>query len=1098
MPSSSRKRSLLLSAALLSGPFLPASGALAQSADPATTWDVTNTGQPYRDVSFATTEGTWMSLDVSPDGKWIAFDLLGDIYRIPATGGDAVPIQSGSAMQYVPRFSPDGRAIAFVSDASGNNNLWIANADGSDARAVTKDERNLLMAPDWSPAGDTLAAVRIDAAYPNRWASQVILFPLDEKRQSGEGRVLVDTPANRRDVMEPRFSPDGRWVYYTERLNSPNIYIDGNHSNYGIKRREIATGKIEDVAAGFGGAMAAQLSRDGKTLAFLRRVMDKTVLFKLDLASGEQTAVHDGLDRDLQASYEVQGNYFPHFSWFPDNRHVAIWGRGKIMKVDMTSGTATEIPFRVQAKHRITDPLRFRQELTPAQFPVRSIRHLAPATDGALIFSGLGQLWRKIGDTAPTKLSPGDNFAFDPKVSAGDTSLVYIDWSDQHGSTLKIARGNGQGARTVASSPGIIRQPSLSPDGKSVVFRIQEPDVNMGGARAKPGIYVVPASGGTPRFVTAGDDAPIFSPDGQRIYFLRTARPGDSPAQALWSVNLDGLDPREHARSPDADTTELRISPDLRWIAFKDRQQVNVLPYLETGRPLIVSARSSEAAVHTLTDKGGYALAWSPDSKTLYWSLGADLYRYDVKQGGAAMPAPFASAGLTAKSDIPTGALAITNARIITMKGEEVIENGTIIVTGNRITAIGPADTVAIPAGAKRIDAASKTVMPGIIDAHGHLDCCWNTGATPKLKPPLYAALAFGVTTVFDPYPNELTSYQNTETTMAGITVGPRWIGTGAAVWGRPRQASNQYEPLDSYRHAQKLVERKLALGGTILKSYRLPGRRERQMLVKAAREGGLMVDGEGESHFYNNISMILDGHTNLEHNLPVQTYYSDLIQLMAAAKIHNTPTLVVTFGELMGENFMYQTTQSWKDPKIRTFVQEVSSGYSPLGTPYGAPPYVRGITTIQAADEIYDIGFRAVARSTKKLDDAGVVINAGSHGEVPGLSQHWEMQLLTEGGMGNARALRTGTINVAQTLGIDDQIGSIEVGKLADLIILDKNPLDDIRNTNTVRYTMVNGRLYDSATMNEIGNHERARPKFYWELQKNLGVDWNESWVRR
>lgn len=1098
MFSSPRKRPLLVSAALLS--LLPAlaANAHAQEADPAAHWDVADTGQPFKDVSFSTTEGTWMSLDVSPDGQSIIFDLLGDIYRIPATGGDAVVIQSGPAMQYVPRFSPDGSKISFISDASGNNNLWVSNADGSAAHAVTHDDKNLLMEPDWSPAGDALAAVRIDSAYPNRWASQVILFPLDDRQQSGTGRLLVDTPANRRDVMEARFSPDGRWIYYTERLNSPNIYIDGNHSNYAIRRREIGTGKIEDVAAGYGGAMAAQPSRDGKSLAFVRRVMDKTVLFKMDFASGEQAAIYDGLDRDLQASYEVQGNYFPHFSWFPDNRHVAIWGKGKIFKVDMVTGAATEIPFRVQAHHRITDPIRFRQDLAPVEFPVRAIRHLAPSSNGSLVFSGLGQLWLKTGDAAPAKFSPGDNFAFDPKVAADEKSVVYVDWSDQRGSALTIARSDGKGARVVTTSPGVIREPSLSPDGKMVVFRIQDPDVNMGGARAKPGIYVVPAAGGTPRLVTAGDEAPIFSPDGQRIYFLRVSRAGDSPAQVLWSVNLEGFDAREHARTPDADTTELRISPDLRWIAFKDRQQVHVLPYVETGRPLVVSATTQEAVVRTLSDKGGFSLAWSPDSRMLYWSVGAELYRYNVKDHEAGLPASFASAGLTAKSDIPAGTLAFTNARIITMKGNEVIENGTIVVKANRIVAVGPAGSVSIPADAKRIDATAKTIMPGIIDAHGHLDCCWHTGAAPKLKPPMYAALAFGVTTVFDPYPNELTSYENTETTMAGVSVGPRWIGTGAAVWGRPRQASSLYEPLSTYAQAKKLMERKTALGGAIIKSYRLPGRRERQILVKAARENRLMVDAEGESHFYNNISMILDGHTNLEHNLPVQTYYDDLIQLMAAAKLHNTPTLVVTFGELMGENYMYQTTQSWKDPKIRTFVQEVSSGYSPLGTPYGAPPYVRGITTILAADEIYDIGFRAVARSTKKLDDAGVIINAGSHGEVPGLSQHWEMQLLTEGGMSNARALRTGTINVAQTLGIDDQIGSLEVGKLADLIVLDKNPLDDISNTNSVRYTMVNGRLYDSATMNEIGNRDRPRPQFYWETQKSLGVDWNESWVRQ
>ena len=253
----------------------------------------------------------------------------------------------------------------------------------------------------------------------------------------------------------------------------------------------------------------------------------------------------------------------------------------------------------------------------------------------------------------------------------------------------------------------------------------------------------------------------------------------------------------------------------------------------------------------------------------------------------------------------------------------------------------------------------------------------------PQKQPKRYAALAFGVTTNFDPYPNELTSYESTETALVGITVGPRWIGTGAVIYGRAQKSDFVYVPIDSYADAQHILARKKALGGVSIKSYKQPARRQRQMLVKAAREVGINVVVEGESHFYNDITMILDGHTNLEHNLPLANYYDDVVQFLGRAQAHNTPTLIVTFGELFGENYMYQTTQAWNDPKIRAYVQETISGYSPLGTPPGAPPYARGMTSIQAAEEIYDIGFRSVARATKKLDDAGVIINVGSHGQV-------------------------------------------------------------------------------------------------------------------
>jgi hypothetical protein len=256
------------------------------------------------------------------------------------------------------------------------------------------------------------------------------------------------------------------------------------------------------------------------------------------------------------------------------------------------------------------------------------------------------------------------------------------------------------------------------------------------------------------------------------------------------------------------------------------------------------------------------------------------------------------------------------------------------------------------------------------------------------------------------------------------------------------------------------------------------------------------MVAVEGESHYYNNISMLLEGHTALEHNLPLNNYYDDVVQLFAQSGVNNTTVLNVVFGELFGENYMYQRTRSWDDPKVKTYVQETISSYSPLMTPGGGAPYVRGMTTIHVADELYNIGVLAVSRATKKLDDAGAHLAVGSHGDFPGLGIHWEMQMLADGGMSNARVLHAATMGGAQKLGFDFQLGSLEPGKLADLIVLDKNPLEDIANTNSVKYTMLNGRLYDSMSMDEIGNYNKPRTKFYWELQDRNGIDWNESWT--
>lgn len=1058
-------------------------------------WDIANTGQPVREVAFTTTQGTWMSLDVSPDGRTIVFDLLGDIYTIDANGGDARLIHGGAAMQRTPSYSADGSKLLYVSDVDGTENVWISDPDGSQARQVTHENANLVMSAAWGPDPDSVAVAMIEGRYPKRFEAQIVLFDL-----AGGRRVLVPAPANKRDVAEPVLSRDGRHVYYTERLAKDfAIYIDGNHINYAVKRRELASGRVEELATGWGSAFAPRISPDGTQLAFVRRVMDKTVLFVMDVATNAQRAVYDGLDRDLQAAYEAQVNYYPHFGWFPDNRHVAIWGKGQLFKIDMVDGTATPIPFRVDVRQRVIEPVRFEHELAPAKFPVRAVRQLAPSPDGqSLVFTAMGQLWHKrMPDGTPSRFGRGSEFGFEPQYSRDGARVVYVEWDDERGSALKVATKNGTGAKTVVASSGVIRQPSLSADGKRIAYRIQEAEVSMGGMRTHPGIYWVASSGGDSHRVAKQGSSPQFSPDGERIYFSQSSSSDGGSVQVLLSVTLDGHDEREHARSADADVFELRPSPDLRWIAFRERQQYYVTPYRETGRSQLVSAASDEAPVRRLTEHAGDALAWSADSATLHWVQGANLYRANVP-GGAndAIAVSYGTIGLEATADVPAGTVAFTNARIITMQGDRVIEAGTVVVNGNRIVAVGNRDEVVVPKGAKVIDTSGKTIMPGLIDAHGHIDCCFGVGVTPQKQPMRYAALAFGVTTNFDPYPTELTSFESTETALSGVTVGPRWIGTGSALWGRSQQMA--YVPIESYGDAQRAIARKQALGAFIVKSYRYPSRKQRQMLVKAGREAGVMVDLEGESQFYNNLTGILDGHTNLEHNLPFANYYDDIVQFMALSRVHNTPTLVVNFGELFGENYMYQTTQAWKDPKVQAYVQESLSGYSPLGTPYGAPPHARAMTSIHAADEIWNIGFRAVSRTVKRLDDAGVVINVGSHGEVPGLAMHWEMALLAEGGMSNLRVLRAATLNTATTLGLDRHVGSIETGKLADLIVLDANPLEDIHNTNSVRYTMVNGRLFDSLSMNEIGNYDRPRGRFYWELQQRNGIDWKEAWGGR
>ncbi|MEP7244833.1 MAG: amidohydrolase, partial [Gammaproteobacteria bacterium] len=776
-------------------------------------WNVENTGQPYKDAEFTVTEGTWMSLDVSPDGKSIAFDLLGDIYSIPATGGEATPVHIGAAMQRDPRFSPDGKKLLYISDASGGDNAWTSNIDGSNPKQITSETVNSITGPTWSPKGDYIAAARLFASDDKLHAAELRLFELT----GGSGRQLVPMPANGENVHEPQFSRDGRYLYYTEKVTPPSqsvVYIDANHIHYAIMRRDLRTGETEELIKGFGSATTPELSPDGKRLAFIRRVKEKTVLFLYDLATGEQRPIFDGLDRDAQADFTWQGIYYPQYDWFNDSRHVAIWGKGKLWNVDMETAAVTEIPFRVHASHRMTTPPRFTHDLAPKTFTARAIRQLGYAPDGnTVVFNALGRLWRKsLPDAKPARLTKSTSLEFEPAFAPDGKQIAYVEWSDEAGGVLKLATASGSPVRTLVSSGGVLRSPAFSPDGTKLLYKIDPGDRCLGGHEARVGIYWMDVKGGESHYVTVPGIAPMFSPDGKRIYYSLEDYVDHETITSLESVNLSGLDKRVHATTRDADTSELRLSPDLRWLAFRDRQQYYVARYREAGAPFLLDTSGDAVRVEKVSELGGYGFTWSADSKQMRWALGETLYTASVTdrfQAGVTPKLTTARVGLEVPADAPSGDVAFTHGRIITMAGDQVIENGTVVIQGNRIAAIGAAETVAIPAGAKVIDVAGKTVMPGLVDMHGHINNCYYTssGLMPQKQQSRYADLAYGVTFNYDPYTSELPSYSQSEMTLSGDMVGPRAVESGFIAFGRNGKGDNAFIPIHSYDDAMVLME---------------------------------------------------------------------------------------------------------------------------------------------------------------------------------------------------------------------------------------------------------------------------------------------------
>jgi imidazolonepropionase-like amidohydrolase/Tol biopolymer transport system component len=1059
-------------------------------------WDVAADLGPVSKLAFETTEGTWMNVDVSPDGKRLVFDLLGDIYTMSIDGSGTNPatrLTSGPAFDMQPRFSPDGRRIALSSDRDGLWNIWTVDVDGKDWKQVSREKRWFVNSPTWSPDGEYIYARRHFVKERSLGAGEVWMY---HAAAPSDGLQVTERTGWQKDNGEPDVSPDGRFLYYSKDV-TPGLTFeynkDPNGTIYAIMRRDLVTGRERRAVSVQGGSVTPQVSPDGRTLAYLRRVRLKSVLFLRDLESGRDRQLFDRVDKDLQEAWAVHGLY-PQYAWTPDGRAIVIWGEGRLWKVDASTGRAAPIPFTARVEQTVNDALRFPQKVHPDEFPVRMLRDVRVSPDGkSVVYSALGKLYvRPLPDGEPRRLTRDDRLEFFPSFSRDGQWIVYTTWTDAEMGRLRVVRPDGAAGRDVVARPGHYVEPSFSPDGRKIVYRHAPGDSVRGRYfDAEPGIFVVAAEGGEPVLVHDAGTAPEFDHTGTRIYIRDTRNEkvtllsvgvpaGDSP--------LPGRDEIEHARSDNA--TQFAPSPDGKWLAFEERFKTYIAPFPRTGRPIDIGPATQSYPVQRVSRDAGFYLHWSVNSQRLYWTLGPDLYARDVADtftfvgAGTAQPGapprtvrtePEAKGipiGFTVAGDKPSGSLALVGARVITMSGLKpggiagtpgVIENATLVIEANRIVAVGPSASVQVPNGVRRIDVKGKTIMPGIIDVHGHVG-----GESNRLLAqaswPLAANVAFGVTTSHDPSSDTETVFTNAELIRSGAKLGPRLFSTGTILYG----AETPFKAVvETYDDALSHLRRQKAAGAFSVKSYNQQRRDSRQMIIKAARELGMMVVPEGGSLLYMNHTHVLDGHTGVEHSVPVPRIYQDTVELFARSRSGYTPTLIVGYGGLSGEYYWYQHSNVWENEQLLRFTpREVVDARSRRRT--------------MAPDD--DFNHVLIAKGAKQIVDAGGMVLLGAHGQLQGLGAHWELWMLHQGGMTPMEALRAATIDGARYLGLDADLGSVDKGKLADLIVLDRNPLEDIRNSESVNMVVLNGRLYDAKTLNEIGNHPRTRLPFWFE----------------
>ncbi|MEH0165553.1 amidohydrolase family protein [Roseateles microcysteis] len=1077
----------LLAAALTLGLNLGANAQNAQTTAPAAdaasaasaakkpAWSVNNPPGPSKTVNIDVRTGSWMSVDVSPDGKTVVFDLLGDLYTLPIGGGEAKALTHSMAWEHQARWSPDGKQIAFLSDAGGGDNVWLMNADGTGAKAVTKEDFRLLNNPVWHPNGKYLLARKHYTGTRSAGSGEIWMYHVD----GGKGVQLNEKPNWQKDLGEPAISPDGKYLYYSNDATPGRVFEynkDSNAEIFKIFRQDLRDGSTEAFVQGAGGAVRPTPSPDGKYLAFVRRVRNQSTLFLKDLQTGREFAAWGHLERDLQEAWSVYGVY-PSFAWTPDAKNIVVWAQGKLWRVDPFKGSASEIAFHVKDTREVREAVRVPQVVAPDEFEVKQLRWVSVSPDGKnVVYSAMGHLYIKdlAGNTQPRRLTKqAEAFEFYPSFSRDSKELVFVTWNDEKlGSVRKLDIASGR-ETVLTTALGKYLSPRFSPDGKSVVF-----SKSRGGYLTTPwhgletGIFIVSADGkGTPKLVTKSGDTPQFGASNEQLFVNRSQSTSEvDSVRKLVRIDLNDRSEIEIARNDNG--ADYAVSPDGQWLGFTERFHAYVTPLPQTGKAITVGPRMDALPVRQLDVNAADGMHWSGDSQKLHFSMGNELFTTPLSAAfavGADGKASYKASengvkiGFMQATDKPSGKIAITGARIATMRGNEVIEDGVIVIDGNRIAAVGRAGQVAVPAGAKTVDAKGKTIVPGFIDAHWH-GGMGESALIPQQSWVNYASLAFGLTTIHDPSNSSGEIFTQSEMQRAGLVVGPRIYSTGTILYGAKTSFT---AVINNYDDALTHLKRMKANGAISVKSYQQPRREQRQQVIEAARQTGMMVVPEGGSMFQLNMSMVVDGHTGVEHALPIAKVYDDVKQFWSQTQVGYTPTLNVAYGGLDGEHYWYSRTEVWKHPLLTKYVPR--SVLEP-----------RSIRRVTAPEE--DFNVIQVAKTATELQRTGVQTNIGAHGQREGLGAHWEMWMFGLGGMNSLEALRSATINPARYLGLDKDIGSLEAGKLADLVIIEGDVLKDIRQSDRISHVMINGRLYEAGTMNEVVSRNKPRKPFFFD----------------
>ncbi len=1094
--------------------------------------------KPSRVIEFNTQEGSLMTLDVSPDGKTIAFDLLGHLYILPIDGGKARRITEGMFYDWHPRFSPEGRQILFLSNRDGFENMHVVNADGSEVRRVSRLDRTeepWFISPEWMPDGKSIVAGFLRGQWTHRGGAfdsiNLFQFPLDGGAPTefvlGPENVLGMSPTRVRGESIS-IARDGTRAYFLQgRINGSDRDAVSQIYMLDMKTRQVyPQTQLAD------GTFAPQVSPDGQWLVYATRKNADFGYRLRNLTTLEDHWLLFPIDGDLTGFDNVRGA--SHSAFTPDSRFFVTPLEGKIVKIAIPSGDMTNIPFEANVSTELAPLMKYDYRVDQGPGTARHVQFPRISADGKrVVFTAMQRVWIKdLPNGPPKRLVPNlDVGQFVPVWSPDGKRVAFLTFHETAGGNIYTASAEGTDVKRVTpdSKASYYASIEYAPDGKQLVYlrgslasflknvmyerenRLEAFELRRTSASGGPSALITPVyppalyypqakSNGynwgyswawqnvmmpRPHFITGEPD---------RVYFY------DGNA-GLVAIGLDGANRTEYGKvrgsfpvtgggSETMPAAEVILSPDGKqalatvgyhvYLIDRDLRQsadgftfnVRATPIPESregtvGKRGAATASNVSGTVRRLSTVGGFHFQWASDGSP-YFSYASTLFRANRTISSSARPKEI-PIRVNFGRDQPQGTFVLSGARIITMGQDGVIERGDVVVKNNRIVAVGPSGSVAVPAGAASFDVHGKTMMPGIIDTHCHAIA--DQPVPVRISQPWVWAnyLAYGVTTCFEVWP-PLTDFDDQDLLESGAMTGPRLYLTPLIEW---------YDAINSIDDARDIIDRAKYYRTNYFKEYIFGDLQAHEFIANAAHEQRVMgvLHSAGPVGGMSSIlmNMVLgfpqEAHAFSVINAPRSALHDDLAKFVA-----QTGTALQAQMWEVEPTIPYIVPDPKHDPKAQHFYParwldaRFNLRKNVTSSTGVTPPSIPGEDRIRIS---------GVSKMYADLAKAGVLVASGEHGEVKGIGEHWTIwEMAAE--MPNQTALEIATRNGAKSMGLTD-LGAVEPGMLADLIILNLNPLKNIRNTLSIDRVVKNGRIYAGGTLAQLWPRQTVAPDFWW-----------------